>query len=924
VKQLSAPLVALLWAISCTLLLAQEPEAPVPFVSAADSLADSLLIAPQSEEGVDTTISYFAQHIYFDVNRRVTELTGNAAIEYKEMRLTAGRIEVDWEGQLLTALPRPDTLYLDSARTELDTIMWVEYPRFQQGRDDFSGDEITYNLESKVGRVKGGHTQYMDGEYYGEQFKRIDDNVITVLNGDFTTCDADTPHYHFSSKKLKIIVGKRVIARPLVLHFNKVPVFAAPYGVFPSQSGRASGIIIPTFGESAAQGRFLRNVGYYWAPSQYVDLLTTIDYFEKFGVLGRSTLRYAKRYTLSGTTNYYFDTQRQGTTKKRDYRISSTHRHTIDPNTQLSVNASYVSNKRFNDDVGSVQDLLNQSIRSDATLSKSWDNSPWSLSANVGFTQNIEAETWSAGLPRIRLSHRTGDLFPAPKAPRNLRGAVARKEARTPWYRAFKWSYNTNYANDYNFPMRPREIGLRLDPIGIDGSQGSPAVIKDEDSTHVFKKDGLAHRGSFSANARIFRYLNLNPTLNWDSDWVRRVVKYEAGDRVLDRRDEEGFFTRTTFSLGSSANTKLYGLARRPFGIGASFRHVMTPTVSFSYRPDFSEEKWGYYETATLPDGRSYTYDRFEGSEMASNIGGTPKGLSETFSFSLAHLFQMKTGSEEQENERKFDLLNANMSTRVNMKADSLKWSDLRMSFRSGIPGRLIGPFESLSFDISTTHSLYQSGVGGRINSFYWERDDAAWYSPLELTRMGATLGINLRAKTIGSIFDFGRREEVQETDSLLLQMQEELGLDAVPFDPGLTSGTLPSNLPPSPQQRQGVEDDGPSQFYQMPIDMQFTVHRTQNFADGGTTTNTLRSNMRLSLTPRWSTSVTYVLDLEDRLPDNASVNITRDLHCWEASFRWSPLGFSPGYFLRIGLKSPQLKDVKIERHRGGNFGGIF
>ena len=222
------------------------------------------------------------------------------------MQLTAGRIEVDWERKLMIASPIADTLYLDSLETEIDTILMRDYPHFSQGADEFTGDEIAYNLETKVGKVKAGETAYQDGEYFGKQFKRVSEDVITVSEGEFTTCDADTPHYHFSAKKLKLVVGKRVIARPVFIHFEDVPVMAAPYGIFPSQSGRTSGIIIPTFGESAGQGRFLRDMGYYWAPSQYFDILTTMDYFEKFGVLGRSTLRYEKRYVMSGNSSYLF------------------------------------------------------------------------------------------------------------------------------------------------------------------------------------------------------------------------------------------------------------------------------------------------------------------------------------------------------------------------------------------------------------------------------------------------------------------------------------------------------------------------------------------------------------------------------------------------------------------------------------------
>lgn len=888
-----------------------------------DSLLLDTLVIEEKEEGIDTTISYSADDIYYDVNRRVTVLTGHAAIEYKDMELTAGEIEVDWENRILTARPVADTLYLDSLETEVDTVVLHEYPHFSQGSDEFTGDEIAYNLETKIGRVKGGKTKYQDGEYYGEQFKRISDDVITVNEGEFTTCDADTPHYHFSAKKLKLVVGKRVIARPVFIHFEDVPVMAAPYGIFPSQSGRTSGIIIPTFGESAGQGRFLRDMGYYWAPSQYFDILTTWDYFEKFGVLGRSSLRYEKRYVMSGSTNFYFDTQRNEHTKNRNFRLETRHNQTIDPNTRLNVDARYVTNKQFVEDVGSVSDLLDQSISSNATFSKTWNNSPWSLSANVGYTQNIQTDTWSSSLPRIRLSHKAGDLFPAPKAPRNIRGAVAIKESRTPWYRALKWSYNVDYQNDLSYPKRPEEVGLLLEPLRIDGRESDATSVYGEDSSKVYQKDGLAHSGSFSANAKLFRYFNLNPSLNWDSDWVRSTVHYRQEGRELVRDDEDGLFTRTTFNLGTSINTKLYGMARRPLGIGASFRHTMTPTVGFRYRPDFSDEKWGYYDTVTMSDGRSYTYDRFEAAETASNISGTPKGLSESLSFGLGHLFQMKTGSEENENVKKFDLLNVNMSSGLDLKRDSLKWDDLRMTFRSGIPGKLIGPFESLAFDVGTTHSWYAHDESNKkINTFFVDSKGGSWLAPLELTNMNTNVSINLRSETLGSLFDFGLRRAEEVPDSVLLLEEEQSKQDQESLPD--TYLTLPDSGRTRPQAPQAQKDKEPTQLYQMPLDVSLTFHQTKNFLTGTSASNTISSRVSMDLTPRWKSSMNFTFDLDDKVTTNASVSITRDLHCWEASFQWSPLGFRPGYFLRIGLRSPQLQDVKIERHRGGNIGGFF
>lgn len=888
-----------------------EPGDSLKVIELTDSLqvpVDSAATV-QEEDGVDTLVHYAADSIDFDVIRRVTYLNGNASILYKDMRLDAGQIIVDWDAQLLTAHPLPDTVFADSARTVIDSVVMIGKPHFRQGRDDFVGDEIAYNMDSRIGRVLGGMTEYQDGYYYGEQFKRLDDDVLSVYSGEFTTCDHDPPHYHFHSQKLKILVGDRVLAKPVVLYFEDVPVMAVPYGIFPSRHGRTSGIIIPTFGESASQGRFLRDIGYYWAPSQYMDLIGSIDYFEKFGVLGRGEYRYAKRYVLNGSTKFSFDTQRQGSTRRRDYSASSSHSHIIDPNTRLNVSASYTSSERFNQDVGSVQDQLNQSVRSNATLNKSWNNSPWSLSANMGYTQNIRLDTWSASLPAITLNHKSGMLFPPPKAPRGIRGAVAPKEVRPPWYRNFTWSYSATYRNDLSRNNSFKEEGRRLGLIDLEGNQGSDQTIYGDDSLSITQKDGLTHSTSLSATARVLKYVQLNPRISAKSVWTRRVVEYEAQDKALDREDESGFFAQNTFNLSTSASTKMYGLAERPFGMGASFRHVMTPSVSFTYRPDFSDEAWGYYRTVSLPDGRSCTYDRFR------DVAATPKGLSERFTFRLDHLFQMKTGDPEENTERKYDLLSVGMNTGVDMKKDSLKWDNLRTSLRTSIPGTLFGPVTGLSLETTTTHSLYQQSGGTRINRYYWERDNAVWYAPLELTNASFNIGFAVRAQTLGSLFGIGRvRKPPGEADSLAAVSDSV----EIPLNPADIEDPARSYTPPPPMTT--GRQQGPSQLHQMPLNIRVSMRTSRDFISD-TKTSSLSTSSTFSLTPRYEISFDYNYDLERREVRNVGVSVTRDLHCWDASFTWSPTGYRQGYFLRIGLKSPQLRDVKIERQRGSGFG---
>jgi hypothetical protein len=889
----------------------------------ADTVAADTLKKKKEDIGVDTLVNYSADQIDFDVLRRITVLTGRAVVTYKDMRLEAGRISVDWDAQMLTAEPLPDTLFSDSLRTVVDTVLRRELPHFSQAGENFFGDEIAYNMKSKIGRVRGGMTNFDDGYYYGQQLKRVASDVLTVKDGKFTTCNQDPPHYYFAAKELKVLVGKRVVARPVILYFCDVPVLAVPFGIFPQQHGRTSGILIPTFGESGSQGRFLRDLGYYFALSDYTDLRTSVDFFERYGFLGRSNFRYNKRDVLSGSTDFDFNATSQGGTRRRDYSIQTTHNQIINQYTRLSASGRYVSNQSFNESVGTVQDLLNQSVQSNATLTRSWEYWPWSLAVNAGYTQNLRINTWSATLPAINFAHKSGLLFPPPKAPRHIRGATAPRELHPPWYRTFAWSYNVVYRNELSLPHAFKEEGIRLAGVDSTGQAYPQSTILGNDSLSVFQKDGLVHSGGISANARLFEYFNFNPRIGLSGLTTRRIVDYRyIGNGTLDREDRNGFFQRLTFDLSGSVNTKLYGLLNKPFGLGASFRHVLTPTVGFTYRPDFKDPKWGYFKTIELPDGNTFIFDRFRGQDQMSAAGGTPVGRSERFSFSLDHLFQMKTGDEEKGTEKKYDLLSWDMGTGFDARKDSLKWDNLGMSWRTSVPGQILGPIQGLNVDVSTSHSLYTGNENGaRYNQFYWERKDSKWYAPLDLTNAAINVGFNVKVDPLGSLFGITKEKKEGAPDTTQQAVTTEM--PNVPISPAQFPDH--SRAQPEPPPSPLAKERGPSELYQMPLSLTVSLRQSRDYTRKPTSkTSGMALRMTFNLTPKWTTSMDYTMDLDRKSVNNVGVFVTRDLHCWEASFQWSPLGFRPGYFLRIGLKSPQLRDVKMERHRGAGFGGYY
>jgi lipopolysaccharide assembly outer membrane protein LptD (OstA) len=845
------------------------------------TLADTLPPAPAKDE-VDTLVSYSADSIDFDVINRVSVLLGNATVRYKDMEIQAGVITVDWNRQLLTAGPFLDTLWTDSTQTVVDTILSVGEPMFRQMDDQFTGDSIVYSMKTRRGRVEHGQTHYLDGYYYGERFKRMSSEEVTVGKGEFTTCDHKPPHYHFASNRMKVIVGDKVVARPVYLYFEDVPTMAIPYGVFPNRKGRQSGLIFPKFGESWNQGRFLQDVGYYWAPSDYMDLTGSFDYYERFGFLGRADYRYALRYILNGFVNFSFDMQRQETRRNRRWALALKHNQTLDPYTQLTVSGNFASDGSYNDRYATTEQRLRQSLNSNATLTHRWPDSPWSVSMNLHHEQNLTDNTWSASLPNIALRHGTGKLFPGPKLRRGEKRATSSTPGEEPWYRVITYDYSASFMNSVTYKKESKLEGYRITPRRISTGLSSRENINGDLKWTTSQRDGIQHRLGFGATARLLRYFNLNPRWDITEDWSRRAVEFVPRGRTFDREERSGFFARHTFNLSTAFKTKLYGTFLTPFGIGADFRHVLDPTISFSYRPDFSDKAWSYYKTARLPSGVEYEYDRF------SNFlyGGTSRGRSERLSFSLGNLFQMRTGHGE--NMKKSDLFTLNSSTAVDFARDSLRWADLTSSFRTSTGGALFGPIQSVSLDISTIHSFYQMRNRVRVNQFFWDRPGGTILSPLELRSLSTSISFGMKEDHLGGTFG----------------VSEKAGraLDSI--------GTA------APEPKTAT-------LFDRPYSANFSFYHTWDFENDAKTT-WMNAEAELELTRNWKISYDTRVDLETMDVVSAAVQIHRDMHCWEGTLSWNPIGIGQGYYVRIALKSPQLRDVKVERTRGrGTFRGF-
>ena len=830
--------------------------------SMKDAIIDTTGIDTSKSSDIDTIITYSAQSVKFTFEPNLTVLTGDAKIRYRTMALDADKIDVLWDDYLLLAEGRLDTIKRDTTGFEQDSVVWKGLPNMKDGTQEIVGREMLYDIRTKRGRVIEGSTEYQDGRYHGSRIKKVDEDVYNIRSGFYTTCDAPSPHYGFWSRDMKLIIKDKVVARPVVLYFGPVPVAIIPFGVFPSRGGRHSGIIVPTYGESASQGRYFTNLGYYWAPSDYFGARGSLDYYERYGILFRADSRYALRYVLNGGVSGSFVNQQRGGRVERRWDMKLNHRHTLSPTANLNVNAYFVSDGSFLQDMSLNQaERLKRQIRSDATLSKRWTGTPYSGTINLNYQEDLETGGSAASIPRISFSRNSSAIIPQPKS-------ASSDDAR--WWNKVFYSYrfsgeNRNKVNVYRT--------TRWETV----DDSTVQVV--EETKEQRARSGIQHNISLTSQAVSISYFGVTPRFSYTENWYDEWLEYKFGsDGIVDTVKHNEFIARRTFSGSIGLNTKLYGLFKpKIFGIEA-LRHTLSPGLSITYRPDFAEPKWKYYDVFVDSTGRKRYYDRFAG-----NIyGGTPRTEQMLLSIGLNNLFEYKQLKNDKE--IKGELFTLGMNTSYNFAADSLRFSDLASSLRlkpfGAAAGRRIIPvkFSGVTLLLSGRHSFYDA-----IEDQETERFIAINKMPDGLVRL---LNFELRTS-----FKFEAGELQVQRDSVKTTQVEEDRFAQQDWSPSRVPWTAGFNFSYS-QRRENPKN--------IRKDIWGSV------------------NLEIQATKNWNVSYSTRFDMRRKKVVSANISLYRDLHCWEARFVWNPVGIGRGFYLKINVKSAQLQDIKVERREGG------
>lgn len=859
---------------------------------------------------VETTVKYAAKDsIQFDVTTKIAKLYNKATVDYGKMSVKAALITLNYGTNTVQAVGRRDTV----------KHKMVDQPLFKDDAGTYSAGNINYNFKTKKGKIAEVVTQQGEGYIHAEVVKKLPDNDFYGLHGRYTTCNLEHPHFYIEAGKMKVIPGQKVITGPFHMVIADVPLpIGLPFGYFPTpHAGRGSGFIIPTVGQGQQRGYSLTNGGYYWAPNDYIGVRVTGDLYagnaDRLGGYGIATeLTYRKRYKYQGSFRFTYANAPVSpiltttTTANSDYLYSNSvntfwvswsHSPTPLPGGGVfsaSVQAGSSSYNRVN--TLNARQLLSATFNSTISYSKTSRRLPINYAIQLSQSQNVQTGVMDFTLPNFNLG--LARQYPYQLFTRQTKGA---------WYEQFAVSYNLVAQNRISSLVPARSLAADVPLLG--GSTTAyniPVSFANAGRLLRNAQNGLQHQFQITVPGftLLNRHIQVQPSVNYGETWYLQRLNYSYLPRVRAVKIDTispSFERAYSYSANISANTNFYGTVQfKGNHYVKAIRHKVSPSLSYAFSPDLSrnanEVFVGSNETNNFNALQSaYTnrildprqFSRYQG------VYGVPSSAKVSqLAFTLQNQIEMKvrnnrdtTGTDPY---KKVSLADGiDLALAYNFAADSLKLSSLNLGYRVQVA-------KKLNVVVSSAFSFYQRDSTGRqLNRYLFEQKN------FKLARL---LNANL---SLGYQFNPAARPKSKAN---------------------IPRAVAPSNDPVlgSPLQQQIYAD-----YIDFDIPWEATVQYTASYTTAGApirptlygfvpllSGNSITASGSVKLTPnlRLSTSLNY--DLVNNTFVYPTVNFYRDLHCWQISGLWIPVGPYRGYNFTIAAKSSLLQDLKLNRNK--------
>ena len=816
----------------------------------------------KKKSAINSKVEYSAtDSIVLDLQSHKVFLYRDADIKYEKIQQKAAFVEINFTTNLLKARP-----LLDSAGKPYGK------PEFIEGDQTFTSDQIDYNFQSTKGLIKNVITKEGEGYLHGETVKKLKDNISNLHHGGYTTCNLAHPHYSIKFTKAKVIPNDKIVTGPAFLTIEDVPLpLVLPFGLFPNRRGQASGILVPTYGESKNLGFYLENGGYYWGINDYMELKLVGDIYSSGSWALKPVFNYRKRYKYSGMFNFNYAITVEGIRetpsfkRSRDFRLAWNHSQDpkARPNSRFNANVNFVSSQYNKYNAVNMNDMVSNTFQSSISYQTSFFKDKISFSGALRHSQNTSTKMVNLSLPEISLS--ANRFYPLRR-----RGKVSDLK----WYDNITVGYSMAARNDVSI---------------IDTLLFKPAMFD------AFN-NGMEHRIPISSSIKILKHLTMSNTINYTERWYSKSLLRTWVNDTLWTNDTSytvgyiqndtlsGFESGRDFNFTSALNTTLYGMVQMKRGPVRAIRHVVNPSVSFSIRPDFGSPNFGYYkEVQSDTLGNFERYSIFgDGINYSSIYGSPPDGKSGNINFSISNNLEMKVRSKKDTvtGMKKVMLIEQfSIGTSYDLAKDSLNWSVVNINARTTL-------FKKLRVGYSMVLDPYViNEKGRRVNQFEWDKnhrllrkENTSWDFSMDYS------------------FSSGKKKETGKPKT---EEGEEVQEDFARNPENYINWNNPWNFGFNYQLRYTGKN--------MPV----TQTRQNDIIQ------TLGFRGDISITPKWKVSVNSGFDLETfKLASNTSVNVYRDLHCWEMRFNWIPVGNYKSWNFFIKVKASVLQDLKLTRKK--------
>ena len=808
-----------------------------------------------SKDSLDAPITYSAEDSgVLDIPERIFVLYGKGNTKYIDMDMSAAVIKLDQGKQLMSAYGSMDT-----SGNPMDK------PKLVQADMTSYSDSILFNLKSQKGLTKNSYLQEGEMYVFANTVKKISSDVLYAYRGRFTTCNLDTPHFAFRTKKMKIINKKLAVSGPAFPEFEGVPLpIGLPFGLFPLNRGRHSGFLAPTFEANEDFGLGLVNGGFYKVINDNMDVTIRSNLYSYGGYTLNLNSKYLKRYKYTGGLNFSYQhtkiLNRSGFTKEEftknnSFMINWSHNRDSKArpgtNFSASVNAGSTKFNRYVSNNNLVN--FNNQLSSSINYTKDW-RGKYNLSVNANHSQNNVTGLINLNLPTVNFSAVT--LYPFQK----------KEQVGEPkWFEKLGVAYTGNLQNQVSFYDSAFNLRQLLDTAQWGATHNIPITLS------------LPSLGP----------VQISPSISYEERWYGQQIErtWNPGLKKVDTSINRGFYTARQLQFGISASTRVFGTYQ--FGKNSkvsAIRHEIRPTFSLNYKPDFMKK---YYYTIQIDTtGQSYKFSKFDGGLNGAfgegNFGGIGFGVDNTLEMKVRDKGDTTAGAT-----KKVKLIAGfGFNGSYNLVADSFKLSPISLYVRSNL-------FEKISITANATLDPYEYDVRG------FRKDQLTLsgrnFSLGRITNGSVAISTSLTSKTK----DGKTREQRVTQDEFLTPDEQMRQLDMVRDNPAeYTDFNIPWNVQLSY-----------SLNFSRQFESSYTNIITQVFSN-------LSVNGDFSLTEKWKMGGNTYFDFKTKKIQTLSMFVSRDLHCWQMSINLSPIGLYRSFNISISPKSGILRDLRINRSR--------